>query len=139
MTSSSCGSSRFEDERLDVRARLVAFHFYVFCVEVGNAHRHIHAEFADAVERLFSAEAVFVAGRELAVVVQLNGAECFVLRELIAISYFNEEARCRKVWVIRLSQRETLPDPQTLRSLLRQSARRRRHSKYLPSGTARGI
>ena len=43
---------------------------------------NVHAEFADVLGRLLAAETVLVAGREFGVVVQLDGAQRLVLREL---------------------------------------------------------
>jgi hypothetical protein len=63
-----------EDERLHIGARFVALDLHAFGVEGGGPHRFVHVEFANVVERLFSAERILIARRELAVVVQLNGS-----------------------------------------------------------------
>jgi hypothetical protein len=57
---------------------------HVLGVEVRRTRRDVYAEFADVVERLLAVEAVLVAARELAVVVQLDGAQRVVLREFVA-------------------------------------------------------
>jgi hypothetical protein len=77
-----------KDERLGVGANVVLFDLHVIGVEVGSAYRDVHAEFADVVEWLLALQAVFAAALKLAVV-QLDGAQRFVLGKLIARNHFD--------------------------------------------------
>jgi|HubBroStandDraft_4_1064222.scaffolds.fasta_scaffold114168_4 hypothetical protein len=70
-----------KDERLRVAVHRLTRYLRVFGVKVHSARGDVHAEFEDVVKRLLALQAVEVASREFAVVVQLDRAECLVMRK----------------------------------------------------------
>jgi hypothetical protein len=78
-----------KDERLRVAVCGFARDLDVFGVDISRADGNVHAEFADVVERLLALQTVETAGRELTVVIQLDRAECLILRVFVAVSDFD--------------------------------------------------